>query len=288
MMERLQKIIDKAKSDAEDLKITIDDLPTAVEIVSDPKNIPPLRAKLEQLRYLLMDQKLTDCGRELLKKFIDNCEREIAKAERRKSSSKMPGRLQINLLVIAVLWLGASIAPVYYFKREVASLDKSVFYFEDRQKENSTQNDRENGNQKKDPKKDDPSTVFVQVINQHQQGAAAPAAPATAVPKTVLHKDNSKTSDPKKISEKIYKTNWAAVLAFAVAMLVYLIFYTVLTVILFRTMKAILKHQRRQQIHDDLPALATILAIKIDPSDTSRLEARKNILKTLMREDSEE
>ena len=198
--------------------IKVDDLPTAVEIVSKPKNIPLLKVKLERLKYWFhSNPNVTDLG--LLKSFIENCERGIARAESKKTKYKIPWDLQVNFWIIAVIWIIASAAPAICYYRFFHS---EPFYF---------------------------------------------------------------------TAAEMYETaycNWGALLAATAAVLIYLSSYAILSMVLFRALKSLLVHRRRQLIGEDLPSLVKMLTSTSSRNDPVLQETRKRIMKILLRDDKSE
>ena len=255
---RLDAVIAK-NGGPEAITITLEELPTAAEITRDPKNAPLLKEKLESLKYLLLSGNLKDDNScRLLESFIGNCERELRKAEPKKNSYEVPGRLQFNFVLVGLIWTAASVAPICLLSQKDFFSSRDYFYFEFRQAKKSCV--KGNGRDR-DPDRDRPG---------RQETPKKPAPAADAAPQSLV------------------VANWGAVLGFASVILIYVTFYAVLTLILLRTGKSLFLHHRCKFIHDDLSPLADLLAVRIDPNDTARLEARKSILKILMHDETGE
>ena len=269
--------------------VGVDELPTAIEIVSDPKNIPLLKVKLERLKYWLHSDP-NDSDLWLLKSFIENCEREIAKIESKKTKYKFPWALQINFWVIAFFWIAASVAPAICYH---SFFHSQPLYFKAPQPDNAGP-EKSNANVKKPVPKDDgkkngktTATGKIpngdgQVINQTivtYHLASDPENGTKPVPE-----------EARPVSEKPQRVycNWGTLLAAVVAVLVYLAFYAILSVVLFRALKSLLVHRHRQLIGEDLPSLVKVLTAPINRDDPVQQEAWKCILKILMRDHSGE
>ena len=285
---RLDAVIAK-NGGSEAITITLEELPTAAEITRDPKNAPLLKEKLESLKYLLLSGNLNDDNScRLLESFIGNCERELRKAEPKKNSYEVPGRLQFNFVLVGLIWTAASVAPICLLSQKDFFSSRDYFYFEFRQAKKSCVKgngrdrdpDRDRPGRQETPKKSAPAANAAP-----QSHAAAPASPDPS----------GRQETPKKPApaadaapQSLVVANWGAVLGFASVILIYVTFYAVLTLILLRTGKSLFLHHRCKFIHDDLSPLADLLAVRIDPNDTARLEARKSILKILMHDETGE
>ena len=243
--------------------VTVDELPTAIEIVSDPKNIPLLKVKLERLKYWFHSNP-NDSDLWLLKSFIENCEREIAKIESKKTKYKFPWALQINFWVIAFFWIAASVVPAICYHRFFHS---QPLYFKDQQSDNTGPKKSNANVEKPVPKNGDKKDGKTTATGNENRTKPAP-------------------EEARPVSEKPQKVycNWGTLLAAVVAVLVYLAFYAILSVVLFRALKSLLVHRHRQLIGEDLPSLVKVLTAPINRDDPVQQEARKCILKILMRD----
>ena len=248
---KLDAIIAKSDSEDSSITITVNDLPTAVEIVRDPANHALLREKLERLNYLFLTDKLTDGGEswKRLKQFIDNCEKELARAERNKQARRMPVWAWVRLLAVAVLWLAASLSPMMVDHWLTPPSTAS-----------------EGGTQ-------------VQTGKTENEHAAVVFDFQNWKLRFLSQSRSFKDQQP---------AAWLRILISAAFICIYLAFYAILTVALFKMSKHLRQHYRQKRLHEDLTSLAALLAVRIDREDTARQQLKDRILRILISDDSEE
>jgi|GEM_PF-5457424 len=267
----LDKIINKSseKSSSEEsngITITVQDLPTAAEIVRDPANHPLLKEKLERLKYLFLDERLPagEASWKRLKCFIENCERGLAKAERDKQARRIPYWAWIRLFGVAVLWLTASLAPM------------AVDYLLSSPQRNGTDSSGKVTTQQ------GPTTNRQSTTGTVEAGKNRVAAVFNFRELSLKLNSDSKSFDDKQPAA------WLRILISVAVIFIYLAFYAVLTVALFKMAKHLRQYYRQQRLHEDLSPLAALLAVRIDPADTARQQLKDRIVRTLLSDDSEE
>ena len=263
-VRKLDNIINKTPNDGKDITISVQELPTAAEIVRDPANHPLLKEKLEQLKYLLLSRHLGEKSRELLKRFIENCERGLAKAERDKQARRIPYWAWIRLFGVAVLWLTASLAPM------------AVDYLLSSPQRNGTDSSGKVTTQQ------GPTTNRQSTTGTVEAGKNRVAAVFNFRELSLKLNSDSKSFDDKQPAA------WLRILISVAVICIYLAFYAVLTVALFKMAKHLRQYYRQQRLHEDLSPLAALLAVRIDPADTARQQLKDRIVRTLLSDDSEE
>ena len=253
-VKKLDDIIAKSDSKNSSITITVEELPTAAEIVRDPANHARLREKLERLNYLFLSGKMIDGDESWnrLQCFIDNCEKELAKAERDKQARRIPVWAWVRLLSVAVLWLAASLSPMmvdyWLSSTSKASRDGTLI--------------RTGAADKTENKK---GAVVFDFKNL-----------------ALSLKSNSESSEDKQ------SVAWLRILISVAVICIYLAFYVVLTVALFKMSKHLRQYYRQKRLHEDLSPLAALLAVRIDSADTARQQLRDRLVRTLMSDDNEE
>ena len=266
--DKLDKIINKSPDKDGVITITVQELPTAAEIVRAPANHPLLKEKLEQLKYLLLSGQLEEKSWELLKRFIENCERGLAKAERDKQARRIPYWAWIRLFGVAVLWLTASLAPM------------AVDYLLSSPQRNGT--DSSGIITRTRTTQQGPSTNSQSTTGTGEAGKNRVAAVFNFRELSLKLNSDSKSLDDKQPAA------WLRILISVAVIFIYLAFYAVLTAALFKMAKHLRQYYRQKNLHEDLSPLAALLAVRIDPADTARQQLKDRIVRTLLSDDSEE
>lgn len=248
--KKLDDIIEKYDSKNSAITIKIKELPTAAEIVRDPANHALLREKLERLNYLFPDNSPADEGLKRLKRFIENCERELAKAERDKEARRIPVWAWVRLLAVAVLWVAGSWAPMMVDHLAVSSK----------------------------PSGDETKVKYGvpnKTNNKQDAGGCIKILSLTF------------NSDSRSLEEK-QPAAWLRILISVAFICIYLAFYAVLTAALFKMAKSLRQYYRQKRLQENLSSLTALLAVRIDREDTARQQLKDRILRILISDDSEE
>ena len=253
--------------DPASVSIAVEDLPTAAEIVRDTANHPLLKEKLERLKYLLPGKRLKEDSRELLQRFIGNCEEGLAAAERNIEARRIPFWAWFRLFAVAALWLVASVAPMGVDHWLSSSARNGTGSPEKVAGAGTTEQTGAAGTKTATGTDDAGNNRVAAVFNFRELS---------------LKLD----SNSKSFGEK-QPAAWLKILISVAFICIYLAFYAVLTVALFKMAKHLRQYYRQKVLHEDLSPLAALLAVRIDSSDTSRLRLRDRLVETLISGDDQ-